>query len=692
MEIRDYLVIFLKRKWLILEVFLSVFIIGTITTFSRPKVYEARAAIMIQKEPTIIAASPTQEKQSSGLGSPEISLETHCLFLTSRRLANLTAEALKEKNITITPSEIVESLRASVDNKAEGVIIISAKHRDPVWAKEICNATAIRYRAFNQNLSQSKDQSTGDYIAQELKNVQKSLNKIEDQLREFKERNRIYDAENNASRIIEQVSNYSSTIRDINLQIAEQEALLQALRQQIKQESPYLTVQVENPLIADLRKQLTQARLELTTQQTQWTDEHPSIRRKKNEIRELEIQLRQSEKEMPRVNQEIENPVRASLMAKAIEVQATLMGLKGRLRELQELFPSQQQQLKSLPAQQAKLGDLTLKKQVYQTFYNSLLDRQLTHDINKAGKTGSVTIVDEAATPEKPISPQPRKTLPIALALGLFAGLGLAFLLEYLDDTIHSPDDVQRYIGLTTLGIIPYMQEERPLVTVTHPKAPLSEAYRTLRSNLKFTHLDHPAKTLLITSASAGEGKSVTAANLAVVLAQTGKSVILVDTDLRRPVLHKIFGLDNTAGVTSILAGEQSVEDTLQPTEIEGLRLLASGPLPPNPAELLESQRMGNLVAELSDLADIVLFDTPPAIVVTDAAILAAQLDGILLVTEAGRVSRQLIRQAKLIFERAQANILGVVLNKLRLDRSGYYHYYYYYYYYYGEGERRRRR
>jgi capsular exopolysaccharide synthesis family protein len=265
-----------------------------------------------------------------------------------------------------------------------------------------------------------------------------------------------------------------------------------------------------------------------------------------------------------------------------------------------------------------------------------------------------------------------------------------------LDDTIKTPQDVERATGLTTLGAISRIQGETvadKLVAALHPKSPISEAYRVMRTNLQFASLDKPIRSLLITSPNPGEGKSTTLANLGIVLAQSGKRVVLVDTDLRRPVQHKAFGLPNKQGLTDVLLlDELALDGHLQPTAVPGLRVLTTGPLPPNPSELLGSARMGQLIKALEQEADVVLFDTPPALPVTDAAVLATQTDAVLMVMDAGQTRRGLAGVAVENLKQVGANLVGVALNRLMPGRGGYYYYYYYYYYLTdGSGRRRRR-
>lgn len=318
------------------------------------------------------------------------------------------------------------------------------------------------------------------------------------------------------------------------------------------------------------------------------------------------------------------------------------------------------------------------------------------------GGVNTLTVVEPATLPTAPIGPNKAMTILLAAAIGLLLALGAAFLLDYLDDTLKNPDDIKTALDLSVLGAITSIEGESPdqkLVAAVQPKSPTAEAYRILRTNIQFSALDNPPRTMMSASANPGEGKSTTLANLAIVMAQQGQRVIIVDTDLRRPTLHRFFQLPNSAGLTNaVLQPSPLAEGFLQPTRYENLHVLTSGPLPPNPAELIGSERFATLLKDLQQRADIVLLDSPPILAVTDAAILARQVDGVVLVIEAGATRRQLAVNAKDALEKVGAKILGVALNRLRPRGDGYYYYYHYYHQYYShddegqEGSARRQR
>jgi capsular exopolysaccharide synthesis family protein len=319
----------------------------------------------------------------------------------------------------------------------------------------------------------------------------------------------------------------------------------------------------------------------------------------------------------------------------------------------------------------------------YRNTYSSLVASYQQVKLTEAQATNNIVVAEPATVPISPIRPRTSTNVMLAVIVGALLGLGIAFLVEYLDDTVKTPDDVTRVAGLATLGAIARLKESggpRQLVAWLKTKSPESEAYRTLRTNIQFSSVDKPIRSLLVTSSGPGEGKSTTTANLAVVLAQTGQRVIVVDTDLRRPVQHKVFGVPNNVGMTTaLLAGENvSLEAYLQSTEIETLSVLTSGPIPPNPSELLGSHRMENLVSTLTQSADIVLFDSPPVLAVTDAVVMARHVDGVLLVVDAGHTNEHALALAAGELQKSGVNLLGVALNRLDTQRGGYYYYYYY--------------
>ena len=381
---------------------------------------------------------------------------------------------------------------------------------------------------------------------------------------------------------------------------------------------------------------------------------------------------------------------RADLQAERTKVETDIQQTQERINSLQGQQTLTDEQRLDLSRQQTMLRQ-------FETTYASLLNSLEQLRLTEAQTVDNIAVTTPALTPIAPIRPRTLTNTLLAAIVGAMLALGLAFLVEYLDDTIHDSEQVRDLLGLATLGAIlrvrPRDNPEAALVTLDKKHSPIAEGYRVLRTNIQFSGVDEPVRALLITSASPQEGKSTTTANLAVTLAQADQRVILVDTDLRRPTAHKLFNLSNNVGITSALMqrADEAADAVLQDTAVSGLRVLTSGPLPPNPSELLGSERMRHLVERLRSQCDVLIFDSPPVMAAADAAILSTLVDGTLLVIDADSTRRAEALRAQETLAKVGGRLLGVVLNKLGERSSGYYSYYYYYYSRDGKSERRSR-
>ncbi len=327
--------------------------------------------------------------------------------------------------------------------------------------------------------------------------------------------------------------------------------------------------------------------------------------------------------------------------------------------------------------QDARSQQSALQTQVaaWQAIYAQLLTNL------QGSSTNFLSVVEPAREPGGWVGPSTATNILVAALIGFVLAAGAAYILEYLDDTLKTPDDVRKVADLPALGGVGQLDGTdyaTQLVTVRQPRSSISEAYRSLRTNIQFSTVDDRFRTLMVTSANPKDGKTITSANLAVTLAQSGQRVVLVDADLRRPSQHKVFNLPNTTGLTTILLDANvRLADVLQTTEVENLRVMTVGPVPPNPSEMLGSKRMGYLIEALQHEAEVVVFDTPPLLAVTDGAVLGARLDGILIVINAGRTRRVHLKRSKEILDTVGARTIGVVINRLAARVDEYYHNYY---------------
>lgn len=411
---------------------------------------------------------------------------------------------------------------------------------------------------------------------------------------------------------------------------------------------------------------------------------------------DLEIQLRQVQAEMTPLQEEatqLQQDIAALTPAYTSEKKTELAEKQARLAQIQPLLTLYQQIYSNLivlgkptesdssAGQLARLqSTLDLYQQIYINLLNNLESVRLAH----LQSTPNVVQIEVANLPLTPIRPRPLANALLAGAIGLMIAAGAVFLIEYLDDTLHTPEDVERTLNLSVIGYIAEMQyaekSREELYVARQPRSPVSEAFRSLRTNLEFAAVDKPLKTILVTSVGPGEGKTTVAVNLAAIFAQGGKEAVVLDADMRRPFVHRLLGISNRVGLSDLFRNPWDPQSVIRAWDgMDHFKVITSGSLPPNPSELLASKKMEYLLSELQAMADIIILDSPPNLV-ADAQILAAKVDGVLIVVQPGRTHLDSARAAVEQFERAKARVLGVVFNRIPRDRAEYYGGYRYYY------------
>ena len=326
-------------------------------------------------------------------------------------------------------------------------------------------------------------------------------------------------------------------------------------------------------------------------------------------------------------------------------------------------------------------ASLETKLTQYRAIYSNLILSYEQIRLSEAQTVSTVMAVDPATVPTQPISPQVMRNTALAAMVGLMLAVGVIFLIEALDDTIKTPDDVKKTLGLPVLGVIAkHDAEDGKPITSTTPRSPVAEAFRSLRTNILYTAVDSPLEKILVTSTDPNEGKSTVVSNLGVVFAQQGKRVTLIDADLRKPSLHRKVGVQNRTGLTALFVRSmETLELIMQKTETPNLNVITSGELPPNPSELLGSKKMQSILDKIAELSDMIIIDSPPALAVTDSLVMVPFVDAVLLVIKPGFTKA---KSALLIveqFKRSNANLIGVVMNELDLGRSRYSYKYYQY-------------
>lgn len=462
--------------------------------------------------------------------------------------------------------------------------------------------------------------------------------------------------------------------------------------------------------IRDIEKKIQDAEAEKAELLVKYTPEYSKVKEVVERIGSLRATKQKTETEVSNI---------IDLDQKKIEREAVggaLVALRSQLSAAQkqeaQALASYEQEAAQANLQGQAQTELTTKKRAIETNRN-LLDtytqRQKEQELAIAsGRPDNIKIAANAVAPGGPIGPQRTRNILVAFLVSFAAGIGLAFLLDYLDDSVKTSDDIGRHLGLPTLALIPHHfgSEKRRLklaaangntgglgvstglITLEERRSPMAEAYRHLRTSLLFSSAGKPPQTILVTSSQPSEGKTTTAINTAVTLAQANADVVIVDCDLRRPRLHSYFDLDNTQGLTNYLSGERNTEHLIKPCrDLPRLKVITSGPIPPNPAELLSSNEMKNLLQFLRGRYKHVIIDSPPAISFTDAAILSTLVDGVVIVAMAGKSSLHLMRRFKHRLGNIGARIYGVVLNGIKSGSMEYEYYGTGYYEYYAKSD-----
>jgi len=420
----------------------------------------------------------------------------------------------------------------------------------------------------------------------------------------------------------------------------------------------------------------------------------------KQEQASLASRYKERHPEMIRVNTEkagLEKQVRGQINDIVAGRKTELVVLQNRERALDRELTQIKVEVEELDKKLIELKFLEAEAERNETFYKSLDNRMSEVDLSQVLRANNVRVIDAAVSGGAPVRPKLPVNLAMGLVLGIFGGCALAFFMEYLDVTVKTREDIEQVIGIPMLGVVPALDPEdlrtlksdveRAVFVHARPRSTVAECLRSIRTNVMFRTPQRGVRTLLVTSAAPREGKSFTSINLSTIIAMTGSRVLLIDADLRRPAMHKRFGMTNEEGLCALFSGEMSFEQVVQHSHVPGLDVLVAGPPPPNPGELLGGGHMAKLLESLTDY-DVIVIDTPPVNVVADPLVLSELADGVVLVVEANRTSRNVVLQAHTRLKEMNAQILGAIVNKLNIRTAGYGYYYYDTYgYYYTEAE-----
>ncbi|OQX51852.1 MAG: hypothetical protein B5M53_10135 [Candidatus Cloacimonas sp. 4484_209] len=675
LDIIAYLKVLWRRKIVMTTAVGATLFFTLIYTFISPKIYEAQTSILIQQIPE---GKDTFLTPWEYIGARENFINNQAQILKSRTNLKLVIDKIRKEHsgenlpILKDPDPITSLAYNIIVKPVErtDIVNILVHSTDPKEAAIIANTVAENLLEQSRLTARSAVSEVRKFLEKQLKIVQNNLKESADSLRVFKEKNRVFSLSNEGEELFTKLSTFDSKYNEIEADYITKKKQLDFLKKKYEQNQKNLVTditEIKSPLIMNLRKKLISLETEYSNYLLQGLPEnHPKMEKIKSLINETKRSLQKE-------------------VRKYISSGAENGNL---ITENQKI---------------TKLAQLERAYKINDNTYEMLMQKYEEAKITEAGQLGSVKIIDKAFIPTFAIKPNKKKNLLFAILVGIGIGLVFTVFTEYIDTSIKEPKEVEEYIGEPTLGIIPninhtFLSKEKNngklgnakklLLTEFPPRSGVAEAYRSLRTNLQYFNTDKPIKSILITSSIAQEGKSTIVSNLAISLSQLGLKTVMVDADLRKPMLHKLFEADLSPGLTNlIISKDVEFKKTIKNTRIENLFLITAGSVPPNPAELLESKRMKEVSYEITKEFDYLIFDAPPIVLVADAVILSTLVDGVILIIEAKKTRRDAIFSSKEIIKNVGGKILGTVLNKTRFSRMDYMYGGYSGYYYYGYDE-----
>src|SRR5713101_185765 len=710
--LREYLRVLIKRAWVVGGTLALVFGATVVATLRSTPIYDAVGSIAINKPDPMLQNLRDPTNSGADYYDPT-DLDTEVRILRSDLLAlqvikqlnldrmpelgghgqaspaslELTTDALEPDSARANAllAAFKGSLRVVLEPNTR-IIDIHFRSPDKVLAGRVVNTLANIYIEQNFKTRFESTMQASDWLSRQLVDLQMKVETSQEKLVQYQKEHQILG-------IDEKQNITTAKLDELNreLTVAESERMQKesvyhlaesgdtesaaAVSSGIAQGKSSENTSV---LLEKLQEQKADLKIQIAQFSTQFGPSYPKLAQLNNQVQEIDVQI---ENEMKKVGGRLRGDCLASLQ---------------RENMLHAALEGQKQQANKLNESAIEYSLLKRDFETNRTLYEGLLQKLKEAGVTAGLRSNNIRQVDIARTPASPAEPNIPRNLGFAFILGLTSGIGLAFLLEGVDNTVRTPEQAQAISGLPSLGMIPLgskinsdtnlrglsvaaSKEAVELITLSRPQSQMSESYRALRPSLLLTSLGAPPKTILVTSALPQEGKTTTSINTATVLAQKGTRVLLIDADLRRPSIHKTLGLGPRVGLSNVLTGGTTLQQaTVRSTLLPNLFILPAGTPPPNPAELVASAQMFDLLAELREQYDHIVVDTPPTLSVTDAVVLATRADAVVLVIRSAQTTKPALRRARDILAQVNARVAGVLLNAVNLDSPDYYYYYEY--------------
>jgi polysaccharide biosynthesis transport protein len=705
----DYLIVLRKHQWLIVTFLLTVVTVVTIASFKMKPVYTATALVEVDKEAQNVLPFQTEDAYSEYMDTEDYT-QTQMKILQSETLAIDTIRSLDlagypefggtsgAQLMRMAPGERRPAIlgaflgRLGISRVPNSRLIeVSFSAQDPQLAARVVNAHLQNY--IEQNFKSKYDATTqaSGWLSSELEELRLQVEKTEDARIAYQRQNQIWQIDEKQDITTQKLADLSKAVTDAQTQLAQQEA---NYRMAQGGDVDALPAMRSDSNVQDLVKRKSQLDEDYADAVNQYGPNFPKVQR-------IADQQKQVETDLAKARQAVIDGVKQ-------DYETALQ----RLEFLQDQVNTQKAQANDMAEKLVQYNILQHDADATKQLYDGLQEKLKEASISAGLRSSNLRVVDPALVPTTPSAPQKTRNILLSILVGLVGGIGLAIFREYLDNTVKSPDDIESLTGLPSLAVVPALPNGNgrhgrlsrlvgdgmpqevssprvELLSYVQPKSQISEAFRALRTSLLLSQAEHPPQVILVTSALPREGKTTAAVNLAVTLAQLGDRTLLMDSDLRKPGIRRALNLTvgKESGLSSYLAGVSTLDEvTIPHPAISNLTALTTGPIPPSPADLLSSHRMREALIELRRRFKFIVIDSPPIMAATDAVILSALTDGVLLVVRSGSTPKEAFTRTRDLLSAVKCRLLGVVLNAVDSSAPDYYYSYRYYPYAYGYG------
>jgi succinoglycan biosynthesis transport protein ExoP len=682
----EYWRIVKKHRWLILTIFTITVVTVAVVTAFMTRVFTAETVILI--DPRAPQVVDVKQVFSDLRSDPQ---ELHDFYVTQIEMLkgrSLAAEVVGKERLfdepyyrkkvenlgkNVTQDDLLQHLTKLYADKILAVtpiknsrlVKIEISTPDAVLSARLANAHAQAYIAQGLNIRTRASQDALNFLQGKLEELKQRVQVAENALNTFRRERGVVSLDSRENIVVDRLSDLNRRLTEAEVERIALEAQVILIRKRAYDSIPAV---VNNPLVQTLKGQLSRLEAEYASLGTNFTPEYPQLVRMKAEIDQTRQRL---DREVRRIVGSIES---AFLSSDAKE------------KKLRAAMEEQKDNTYALKDAAVGYAVLAREAESNRQLYESVLQRIKEIGVAAELRASNVFVVDQAKPPLKPSKPKVLLYLAVGGLFGLAGGLAAGLLKEYLDNTLRNAKDVEEKLHLPNLATVPRFPgpedrnlplaaDHNQLTIIDRPHSAVAEAYSMLHTSIKYSNAGSAPKSILITSGVPGEGKTVTAVNTAIACARMGSRVLLIDADLRNSSCHQVMGIKKTPGLVEVITGQSEVLDVTRPTSVQSLHFVPSGSTPPTPAALLGSKKMQELISELSNSFDLVIIDSPPVLPVTDAVLLSKLVDGVILVVDSQTTAHQITREAQTRLHYADANLLGVVLNKSDLEGEyvGYY-------------------